>query len=69
MNRIPTGFVAKCPFCGEYTGALDRERMPAIDVGNLVSKWLVAGYIIEPRFTGTWVETINGCQCELEAKL
>jgi hypothetical protein len=60
----PTGFVAKCQ-CGVYIGAVDIRRTRNEDVSKLLGKWLFTdGCTVEPRFDGTWMETISPCQCK-----
>lgn len=58
----PSGFIARCR-CGQVTGALDAERMNRVDMGKMLSDWLMRGCTVEPRFGGTWSETLGGCRC------
>ncbi|SNY95516.1 hypothetical protein SAMN04488142_0016 [Halomonas sp. hl-4] len=63
MKRKPSGFVAKCQ-CGQFTGALSLAGMENKDAGKLLGKWLYDGCTVEPRFGGTWSESIKPCLCE-----
>lgn len=62
MKRKPTGFVAKCQ-CGKYIGALDYSRTERKDTGKIMGAWLADGCTVEPRFTGTWSQSIESCTC------
>lgn len=66
MKREPTGFVAKCQ-CGVYVGALDYDRIDREGAGKLMGRWLADGCTVEPRFEGTWSETIKPCECNKPA--
>jgi hypothetical protein len=61
-KRKPTGFVAICQ-CGKIIGAMDYDRTHIKDAGKLLGRWIADGCIIEPRFEGTWKETITCCSC------
>lgn len=58
----PDGFVAKCPFCGTTTGAMDYTRTSKKDAAAILGKWLMAGKTIEPKW-GSWCATVENCQC------
>ena len=59
----PTGFVARCQ-CGVYVAALDANQTEPKEMSRLLGEWLFNnGYTVEPRFAGTWCETIKPCQC------
>jgi len=62
MNT-PIGFVATCQ-CNVKVGAMDFERTDKKDAGKIISKWLLAGCTIEPRFTHNWSEVISNCKCK-----
>ncbi len=62
MAKKPSGFIAKCQ-CGSITGALDADRTDRKDAGKILGEWLQRGCTIEPRFGGTWTETITQCKC------
>lgn len=62
MNAKPTGFIAKCR-CGAITGALDADRTDRKDMGKMLGDWLMRGCTVEPRFGGTWTETMTACTC------
>ena len=61
--KKPTGFVAICQ-CKQKIGAIDHDRTSPTQAGKLLGNWLSKGCTIEPRFTGTWSETITNCKCE-----
>ncbi|NYT61278.1 hypothetical protein H0A66_02915 [Alcaligenaceae bacterium] len=65
MKRKPTGFIAICQ-CGVITGAMDATRTEKADAGRILGKWLNDGCTVEPRFTGTWMETVSPCKCNQE---
>ena len=63
MKKKPTGFVAICQ-CKEIIGAMDYNRTDRKEAGKILGKWLADGCTVEPRFTGTWQETITHCKCK-----
>lgn len=67
MPKQPSGFIAKCQ-CGSITGALDYDRTDRRDAGKIMGEWLARGCTVEPRFGGTWTETITACKCPSEGK-
>lgn len=62
-KKKPTGFVAICQ-CGFKIGALDYSRTDRKEAGKALGEWLHNGCKIEPRFEGSWKETITNCQCD-----
>ena len=67
MKRKPTGFIARCQ-CGKIVGALDYNKIDRAEAGRIIGKWLADGYIVEPRFDGTWIVTVEACSCEKVVK-
>lgn len=63
MKRKPTGFTARCAWCGVITGALDYERADRKEAGKMLGEWLVTGHVIEPRFGGNWSVDVRPCEC------
>ena len=63
MKRKPTGFVAICQ-CGEKVGAMDYTKTDRKEAGKILGEWLANGCTVEPRFIGTWRETITCCKCK-----
>lgn len=63
MKKKPTGLIARCQ-CGKITGAMDYERTDRQEAGKILGVWLVEGNTIEPRFAGTWSETVERCTCD-----
>lgn len=62
MAERPTGFVARCR-CGNYTGALDLHRSERSETSRILGSWLFDGKTVEPRFGGTWSQSLMPCQC------
>lgn len=62
MNDRPSGFVALCR-CGNYTGAMDLERTGRAEAGKILGSWLFDGKTVEPRFGGSWSESLKSCAC------
>lgn len=63
MKKKPTGFVAICQY-KEIIGAMGYNRTDRKEAGKILGKWLADGCTVEPRFTGTWQETITRCKCK-----
>lgn len=43
---------------------MDYERTDRQEAGRILGVWLVEGNTIEPRFAGTWSETVERCTCD-----
>lgn len=63
MKKKPSGFIAVCQ-CGQTVGAMDYERTERADAGKILGAWLADGCVIQPRFGGSWSETLSTCKCE-----
>ena len=61
-KQRPTGFVAKCQ-CGNYTGAMDYQRISRKEAGKTLGLWLAEGQTIEPRFGSVWQVDLTNCTC------
>ncbi len=62
-GQKPTGFIARCPWCGVITGAMDYTRTGRKEAGTMLGQWLITGHVVEPRFNGTWSAEVQACQC------
>lgn len=62
-KQKPTGFIARCPWCGVITGAMDYTRTDRKEAGTMLGKWLMTGHVVEPRFHGNWSVELKACQC------
>lgn len=62
MSERPTGFVATCQ-CGNTVGAMDFDRTDRSEAGKILSRWLMKGCTVEPRFGFEWSESITPCAC------
>lgn len=63
-KQKPTGFIARCPWCGVITGAMDYTRTDRKEAGTMLGQWLMTGHVVEPRFNGSWSAEVLACQCE-----
>ena len=63
-KQKPTGFIARCPWCGVITGAMDYTRTDKKEAGAMLGVWLMTGHVVEPRFHGNWSAEVKECQCE-----
>lgn len=65
-GKRPSGFVAWCR-CGTPVACVNHEGMNPDDVRTMLCRWLWDGFEVEPKF-GSWVVSINACQCEKEGE-
>lgn len=62
MKKKPVGFIATCQ-CNTVVGAMDFERTDKKEAGQIISKWLLGGCSIEPKFEHNWSVTVQSCKC------